>query len=86
VTNSDQTEMPWGGSLKRTAQVAAVALVSFTGLCAAELQRQRREKEESESSDGPTRTGGSEQRQVGPAVSPATEAAASGGIPRLLRT
>ncbi len=48
MTSSDLPEMPWGAIFKRTAQVAAVTLVSFTGLCAAELQRQRREKEESE--------------------------------------
>lgn len=48
MASNDLPEMPWGAILKRTAQVAAVALVSFTGLCAAELQRQRREKEESE--------------------------------------
>jgi hypothetical protein len=48
VTNGDLSEMPWGAIFKRTAQVAAVALVTCTALCAAELQRLRREKEESE--------------------------------------
>ncbi len=48
MTTNDPTAMPWGAIFKRTAQVAAVALVTFTGLCAAELQRQRREKAESE--------------------------------------
>jgi hypothetical protein len=48
VANSDLTEMPWGAIFKRTAQAAAVTLVGLTTLCAAELRRQRREKEESE--------------------------------------
>jgi hypothetical protein len=48
VIDSKLTEMPWGGILKRTAQVAAVFLVGLTGLAAAEQQRLRHEKEESE--------------------------------------
>lgn len=48
MTNSDLPEMPWGAIFKRTAQAAAFFLVGLTGLCAAELRRLRREKEESE--------------------------------------
>jgi hypothetical protein len=48
VAKSDLTGMPWSAIFKRTAQAAAVTLVGFTALCAADLQRQRREKEESE--------------------------------------
>lgn len=48
MTDSDLPDIPWDTIFKRTAQVAAVAFAGFTGLCATELRRRRREKEESE--------------------------------------
>lgn len=45
--SNNPTDMPWGAIFKRTAQAATVVFVTLTGLVAAGLQQERREKAES---------------------------------------
>ena len=48
MANIEVPDMPWGGILKVTATAAAAVFVIFSGLSAAEIQRLKHEKAESE--------------------------------------
>lgn len=48
MANNEIPEMPWGGILKRTVQVAGAVFLGLAGLAAAEIHRLKSEKAEAE--------------------------------------